>query len=151
MIDTPVGPLRLAHAAGVLYGVVFMVESRGAGWAEAAPGPMVRDFMAYFDDPRHRFTTPVATGLGTPFQQRLWRALREIPAGQVRRYGELALELGSGARAVGGGCRVNPLPLVVPCHRVLARQGMGGYAGATDGPLLEIKRWLLRHEGVRVD
>ncbi len=84
---------------------------------------------------------------GTRFQQRVWRALREIPPGQTRTYADLAGELGSGPRAVAGACRRNPVPLVIPCHRVVARQGLGGFSGQTSGPAIEMKRWLLAREG----
>jgi len=84
---------------------------------------------------------------GTPFQRRVWKALREIPPGRTITYSELARQLGTGARAVGGACRANPCPIVVPCHRVVAVNGLGGFSGDTSGRKLEIKRWLLRHEG----
>jgi methylated-DNA-[protein]-cysteine S-methyltransferase len=73
--------------------------------------------------------------------------LRSIPPGRTRTYGELASKLGTSARAVGGACRANPCPVVVPCHRVVAANGLGGFAGDTSGRKLEVKRWLLRHEG----
>ncbi len=82
----------------------------------------------------------------TPFQQRVRAALIAIAPGCRMTYGELARFLGSSARAVGGACRANPIPLLVPCHRVVAACGVGGYAGAVDGPRLEFKRWLLAHE-----
>ena len=85
--------------------------------------------------------------VGTAFQKRVWEALRKIPFGQVRRYGELATELGSSARAVAGACRANPLPLLIPCHRVVSANGPGGYMGKTSGSALAVKLWLLQHEG----
>ncbi len=87
---------------------------------------------------------------GTDFQSRVWQALRGIPPGEVSTYGELASQLHTSPRAVGNACRQNPCPLVVPCHRVVGRNGIGGYAGHTDGETLDIKRWLLRHEHVRI-
>jgi len=83
---------------------------------------------------------------GTPFQQRVWQRLQQIPPGRRVTYGELAEELGTGARAVGGACRANAIPLLIPCHRVVAANGDGGFAGHTRGRWLEIKRWLLQHE-----
>ncbi|MBK1727179.1 hypothetical protein CKO13_09135 [Halorhodospira neutriphila] len=73
-------------------------------------------------------------------------ALLELPVGQTVTYGALARRLGSSARAVGAGCRANPLPLLVPCHRVVAAGGPGGYAGARAGPLAAFKAWLLERE-----
>lgn len=83
---------------------------------------------------------------GTPFQRRLWDALCEIPRGKTLTYGELAKRLGGEARAVGQACGDNRLPVVIPCHRVVAADGIGGFAHATGGYLLEAKRWLLAHE-----
>jgi len=101
---------------------------------------------SYFSNPRTRFNLPLAAA-GSAFQQRVWRAMRRIPAGRVKRYGELARTLRSAPRAVGGACRANPIPIVVPCHRVVSASGLGGFMGATGGRAMAIKRWLLRHEG----
>lgn len=84
---------------------------------------------------------------GTPFQERVWAALTEIPYGQTRSYGQLARALGSAPRAVGQACKANPIAILVPCHRVLAAAGLGGYAGARNGPALARKEALLHLEG----
>lgn len=110
----------------------------------------VRQIEAYFEDPRRVFAFPLAPA-PTPFQQAVRAALCAIPPGRTRTYGEVARTLGSAPRAVGGGCRANPVPLVVPCHRVLAAGGRGGFAGERDGPAIAIKQWLLRHEGYETD
>ncbi|WP_456372450.1 methylated-DNA--[protein]-cysteine S-methyltransferase [Thiolapillus sp.] len=83
---------------------------------------------------------------GTDFQRRVWKALLQISPGQTRTYGELARQLDSSPRAVGGACRSNPIPLFIPCHRVVAANGDGGFAGHTQGRWMDIKRWLIRHE-----
>ncbi len=108
---------------------------------------IVAALMGYFANPTLPLYLPLATS-GTPFQQKVWRALQEIPAGQTWTYGQLAKHIDSAPRAVGQACRRNPLPIVVPCHRVVAQSGMGGYSGATSGPDMVIKTWLLMHEGV---
>jgi methylated-DNA-[protein]-cysteine S-methyltransferase len=100
---------------------------------------------AYFVDPRTRFDLPLAPG-GTQHQQRVWRALQRIAPGTPRTYGELARTLKSAPRAVGGACRANPIPIIIPCHRVVAANGPGGFMGATRGRAMDIKRWLLEHE-----
>lgn len=105
---------------------------------------------AYFTDKRFRFSIPLDLH-GTAFQQRVWHALNRIPAGNTRTYGQLAKQLNSSPRAVGNACRANPVPIVIPCHRVIAKQGIGGYDGQTSGTRLDIKRWLLKHEGVSID
>lgn len=91
----------------------------------------------------------IPVGDGTLFQRRVWRTCRKIPLAETRTYHWLARRLGGGhelCRAIGQALRRNPLPVVVPCHRVVARGGLGGYAGATTGQLAEIKRALLEHE-----
>jgi len=102
----------------------------------------------YIEDPSFRFSLPLAPR-GSAFQRRVWAELAAIPPGRVRRYGEIARRLGTSARAVGAACRANPLPIVVPCHRVVAADGLGGYSGATSGVVHDIKPRLLAHEGYR--
>jgi methylated-DNA-[protein]-cysteine S-methyltransferase len=104
-----------------------------------------RQLAAYLADPDTRFDLPLHIE-GTPFQRRLWAALCGIPRGKTMKYGELARRLGAEARAVGQACGDNRLPVVIPCHRVVAANGIGGFAHATGGYLLEAKRWLLAHE-----
>ena len=72
--------------------------------------------------------------------------MRDIPRGEVRTYGELAKQLNSSARAVGNACRRNPIPIIIPCHRVVAKKGIGGFAGHTEGATIELKQWLLAFE-----
>ncbi len=105
----------------------------------------VRQLERYREDPDTRFDLPLVIE-GTPFQRRVWEAMCAIPRGRTRTYGELARELGGEARAVGQACGDNRLPIVIPCHRVVAADGIGGFAHATGGYLLEAKRWLLMHE-----
>ncbi|MGB5737391.1 MAG: methylated-DNA--[protein]-cysteine S-methyltransferase [Thiohalocapsa sp.] len=129
--------------------VVTRVElaPRG-GEASSAPFPdwIARQLDAYCLDPTFLFSL-ARQPAGTPFQQRVWQLIATIPPGGTRTYADLAAELGSGPRAVGGACRANPYPLLVPCHRVVAVNGLGGFAGDTDGRLLAFKRRLLMHEG----
>ena len=94
---------------------------------------------------KQSFRLPLETG-GTDFQRRVWNALQRIPAGKVLSYGELARKLKTGPRAVGNACRANPIPVVIPCHRVVAANGKGGFMGKTGGKALAIKDWLLTHE-----
>lgn len=120
--------------------------------AEVAPRTLlareaVRQLRAYLKDPRFAFGLPLAPA-GTPFQRRVWAGIAAIPAGGTQTYGELAQAIGSGPRAVGNACGANPFPVVVPCHRVVASGGgLGGFARNRGGFLLDVKRWLLRHEG----
>ena len=142
---TPIGPVALFEAEGALVALDW-------GWLpENEETPLLvearRQVEAYFDGALTRFDLPLAPH-GTAFQRRVWAALAAIPFGATRSYGALAAELGSHARAVGGACGRNPLPLLIPCHRVLAAGGgLGGYSGQ-DG--VATKAWLLRHEGLDV-
>jgi methylated-DNA-[protein]-cysteine S-methyltransferase len=104
--------------------------------------------QAYLEDPRFQFDLPLRLS-GTHHRLAVWEAMQRIPAGETRTYGELARELRSSARAVGGACGANPLPLVIPCHRVIAaNRAIGGFMGErNEGFELGIKRWLLGHEG----
>ncbi|MDP2030909.1 MAG: methylated-DNA--[protein]-cysteine S-methyltransferase [Thiobacillus sp.] len=106
---------------------------------------LARELAAYWAQPTHAFDLPFELA-GTPFQQRVWRALMTIPAGQPTTYGALAKQLGTAARAVGQACGSNPLPILVPCHRVVAANGLGGFMHAAAGAPLDVKTWLLAHE-----
>lgn len=103
----------------------------------------------YCHSSRNVFDLPVQLE-GTDFQKKVWKALQKIPVGQVKTYGELAAELNTSPRAVGNACRRNPIPFIIPCHRVVSKTGIGGFSGATEGEYLVIKRKLLRHEGVEI-
>ena len=109
--------------------------------AEAA----ARQIGAYREDPDSPFDLPIAVE-GSEFQKAVWRAMCAIPRGKTRTYGEVARELGGEARAVGQACGDNRLPIVIPCHRIVAADGIGGFAHSTAGYLVEAKRWLLAHE-----
>ena len=149
-IDSPVGPLLLSGTAQALTGVHFQAgpypQRPAKEWRhEAAPfGRVQIQLMEYFCGTRRTFELPLAPQ-GTPFQLRVWRALCMIPWGETLSYGELARRLGllNGARAVGLANGANPLPIVVPCHRVIGSDGtLTGFGGG-----LDIKRSLLALEG----
>jgi methylated-DNA-[protein]-cysteine S-methyltransferase len=108
-----------------------------------------RQLERYRDDPDAKFDLPLHVE-GSPLQRRVWNAMCAIPRGRTRTYGELAHELGAhfpvDARAIGQACGDNRLPIVIPCHRIVAADGLGGFGHSTGGYLLEVKRWLLMHE-----
>lgn len=142
--NSPVGPLTLFEEDGALIAVEW-------GWppeTDEKPAPVLEracDQLAeYFAGTRREFDLPVRP-MGTAFQQKVWAALARIPYGQVASYGSLATELGTAPRALGGACGRNPIPIIIPCHRVLAAdRTLGGYSGM-DG--IDTKRFLLRLEG----
>ena len=106
-----------------------------------------REIERYLDDPAYVPRVPFEY-TGTPFQCRVWRAISAIPSGRTLSYKDIAQALRSGPRPVGGACGRNRLPILIPCHRVLASSGLGGFMGGHGETGLAIKRWLLRHEGV---
>ena len=115
--------------------------SAGTGLAKRAE----RQLQGYRSDPNTTFDLPVLIE-GSALQKAVWRAMCAIPRGKTRTYGALARELGADPRDIGQCCGDNRLPLVIPCHRIVAADGIGGFAHATSGYLLEAKRWLLMHE-----
>jgi len=110
---------------------------------------VIAELKQYFSSARSFNSIPVFPK-GTDFQQSVWAELSKIPIGETRTYGQIAKRLNSSARAVGNACRQNPIQIIIPCHRVISANGIGGYAGETGGKQLDIKRWLLKHEGVKV-
>ena len=104
-----------------------------------------RQLERYREDPDAGFDLPVRIE-GSALQRGVWDAMCAIPRGHTRTYGELARELGADPRAIGQACGDNRLPILIPCHRVVAAGGIGGFGHATGGYLLEAKRWLLAHE-----
>jgi len=109
---------------------------------------ITQEILAYLQQPHQAFSLPAELA-GSAFQQKVWLAILAIPLGQTRSYSELAAQLNSGPRAVANACGANRLPLLIPCHRVVAKNGLGGFMrGDKNG--LSIKRWLLAHEGVHV-
>lgn len=104
-----------------------------------------RQVERYLDDPQFRFDLPFKYR-GTEFQCRVWRAIHDIPAGETLSYSDIARRLETAPRPVGGACGANRIPIIIPCHRVLAANGIGGFMHARGGHPIEVKRWLLRHE-----
>lgn len=140
-LHTPVGDITVSEEDGAIVAIDW-------GWGrDQAETPLLREaeaqLQAYFDGALTAFSLPLAPA-GTPYRQRVWRALCEIPYGATRTYGELAASAGGSARSVGQANGSNPIPLIIPCHRVVAGSHLGGYSGG-DG--LETKRWLLALEG----
>lgn len=140
-LHSPVGDLSLSEDDGHIVAVDW-------GWGrDQTSTPLLKEAVkqlnAYFDGKLENFDLPLKPH-GTEFQQRVWRAMLKIPYGKVRTYGDLATKLKSGARPVGTACGRNPIPIIIPCHRVLGTQSLGGYSG--DGGL-DTKVKLLTLEG----
>jgi methylated-DNA-[protein]-cysteine S-methyltransferase len=149
-MDTPIGRLVLESTGDVLTGVWLPNDRRDVPGRDGASAPVLQrtavQLEEYFAGERTIFDVP-AEAAGSPFQREVWCELRRIPYGQAISYGELARRVGrpTGSRAVGQANGRNPLPIIVPCHRVVAGHGMGGYAGG-----MSVKQALLTLEGVAV-
>ena len=108
-----------------------------------------REIERYLDDPH--YAPKISFGYaGTRFQCKVWRQISAIPAGRTLTYNDVARALRTAPRPVGAACGANRIPLVIPCHRVVGASGLGGFMGGRRADALDIKRWLLRHEGVRL-
>ena len=146
VLPTPFGCVGILLTQGELRGIDFLP----ADYPVQAPvTPLARRVTAalnrYFDAPENSFDLPLAI-FGTAHQTKVWRALTTIPPGHTTTYGQLARLLGSSPRAVGQACGANRLPIIIPCHRVVAANGPGGFMHATSGAPLTYKDWLLNHE-----
>ncbi len=147
-LDTPVGRLVLESDGDVLIGIWLPTQGRKARSTGADAPPVLKETATqleeYFARERTEFDVPMELD-GTPFQKEVWAELSRIPYAETISYGELALRVGrpKGPRAVGQANGKNPIPIIVPCHRVLASNGIGGYGGG-----LPMKRTLLAVEGI---
>lgn len=149
-IDSPVGKVSLAFDGNKLCQLDIGKKATSHSPPEAGTFKKVHTQLDhYFTKRGFKFTIPVQLH-GTDFQKRVWKALSQIPPGSTLSYGDLAKKLNSSPRAVGNACRANPIPIIIPCHRVVGKNGLGGYDGKTGGSRLAIKKWLLEHEGVAV-
>ena len=105
---------------------------------------VAQQLKAYFQNAKFVFDLPLAIS-GTPLQQDIWLHIAAIPCGQILTYGQLAKMLNTSARVIGNACRSNPIPIIIPCHRVVAKNHLGGYCGPSQIGLKR-KQWLLQHE-----
>ena len=153
-VESPIGPLRLVGAdaglAGVLWETQDPVQSGFALDREDARHPLLqqaaRELHEYFAGERREFSVALDF-TGTEFQNKVWRALQSIPFGETRSYGELAAQIGApkASRAVGAANGRNPIPIILPCHRVIGSSGsLTGFGGG-----LPMKKQLLAHEQTR--
>lgn len=146
-LPTPFAVLGIRTSGVLLTGIEYLPR----GVATLAPvnrlaASVCRQIERYLDDPEFRFDLPFEF-IGTAFQRRVWQVICSIPCGNTLTYLDIARQLKSAPRPVGGACGANRIPLVIPCHRVVASHGIGGFMNARGGAPLEIKKWLLRHEG----
>lgn len=150
IVEAPFGAIGIRTEAGVVRELVYLPRN----FNEKAPVDTLSEQAArqverYLSEPDFRFDLPLAQ-VGTAFQRRVWDVISSIPRGEVFTYGQVAKLIRSAPRAVGQACGANWFPLVIPCHRVTASGGIGGFSNHDDetGFHLGVKRWLLAHESV---
>ncbi len=142
IIQTPIGKLGISTVAQRLSRLDFLTDNTQlVDPSEKISKLVVNELNQYFKNSGFQFNIPYYLQ-GTPFQKRVWDALNDFPIQKIISYGILAKKLNTSARAIGAACRTNPIPILIPCHRVVAQQGLGGYKGKK----LFIKKWLLNHE-----
>ena len=146
-LPTPFAVVGIRTRGEMLTGIEYLPQ----GVALLAPtnrlaAKACRQIERYVDDPDFPFDLPYEF-VGTDFQCRVWRVICSIPRGRTLTYLDIARRLESAPRPVGRACGANRLPLVIPCHRVVSSHGVGGFMNARGGAPLEIKKWLLCHEG----
>lgn len=146
LFNAPFGPIMLhADESGLQEIELFPASSKVTSQSSIILQQLELQLEAYFSNAQHQWNIPLPTK-GTDFQQKVWRYMQAIPAGETRSYGQVAKALNSSAQAVGNACRANHFPIVIPCHRIVAKSGLGGFAGQTEGNEITVKQWLLNHE-----
>ena len=147
-LKTSFGVLGILCTAEALTGIEFLAPgTRSQPPRNTFAHKVCEQLLAYFSDPDFHFDLPLQP-CGTAHQNKVWQAMWAIPRGQVLTYGDLAAQIGSSPRAVGQACGNNPIPIVIPCHRVVGKAGLGGFMHHSGGFALDIKRWLLAHESI---
>ena len=145
-ITTPIGKLGLHIHNNKLTRIDFLPDDATLQEPnDSISQEIYNQLKKYFNNPNHTFNLEIDLQ-GTPFQKTVWQALRTIPMGQTESYGTLAKRLKTSPRAIGNACRTNPIPVIIPCHRVVAKHHIGGFAGDTQGNRITMKQWLLQHE-----
>ena len=152
VFPSPVGYLGIQMEGKKLKGLEFLGKHEISAHriiAEESPDEASVDIghalKEYFNDP-FSIKSPRTVLSGTVFQKKVWQVLSSIKAGETRTYGDIARQLNSSPRAIGNACRNNPVPIFIPCHRVVSVSGRGGFMGHSSGEPLAIKEWLLTHE-----
>jgi methylated-DNA-[protein]-cysteine S-methyltransferase len=153
LYDSPTGQLGVCIDATSITRIIWLeqdvLETSTLSPSKTVNKKLVKKIISALDDYFESGLINIEISLcpdGTRFQQKVWQVLKRIPSGTVKTYGEVAKELQTSSRAVGQACRRNNIPLFIPCHRVIAAQGIGGFMGGYRH--VERKRWLLQHEGI---
>jgi methylated-DNA-[protein]-cysteine S-methyltransferase len=145
-LRVPFGVLGIHCEDEMLSGITFLAsENKAKQPLDRFAREVCEQLQAYFEIADFQFDLPLKLS-GTAHQLKVWQAMRDIPSGSVQPYGEISQLIHSSPRAIGQACGNNPIPIVIPCHRVVSKTGLGGFMHSTENSTLNIKRWLLRHE-----
>jgi methylated-DNA-[protein]-cysteine S-methyltransferase len=150
IINSPIGHLgiKLNEQHSFITRIDFLDKKHAL---KTSTIPLIKKAIAelekYFKNPQYIFTLPLQAN-GTELQQKIWKAMQKIPVGKTLSYGELAEKIKTSPRVIGNACRANSLPIFIPCHRIVAKNNLGGFAGAITGELIDMKLWLLNHESI---
>jgi len=145
-LPAPFGMLGIHCTDEALTGITFLSSNTKAQPPISSFAKEIcRQLNSYFLSESFQFDLPLNVH-GTEHQLKVWQAMRNIPCGQMQTYGELAKLSNSSPRAIGQACGNNPIPVVIPCHRVVSKNGLGGFMHSSENAELKIKSWLLAHE-----
>lgn len=149
IINSPIGLLgiKLNEQQSVVTHIDFLDSKKYSHKTSTIPliQHVITELKNYFNNPHHIFNIPLQVN-GTELQKKIWQAMQKIPVGKTLSYGALAEKIKTSPRVIGNACRANPLPIFIPCHRIVAKNHLGGFAGAIEGELINMKTWLLNHE-----
>ena len=146
VLPSPIGKLGLMVSVNGIRRIAYAEDEEEIHVPKKSIAAQVHQQLnEYFELSRKQFDLPIDLH-GTSFQKKVWRQLDKISYGETLTYGGIAEIIGSGPRAVGNACRNNPLVIIIPCHRVIKKIGLGGYCGSMTGEKIEQKDWLLKHE-----
>ncbi|MEM7304187.1 MAG: methylated-DNA--[protein]-cysteine S-methyltransferase [Pseudomonadota bacterium] len=148
VLPSPVGNLGLNLSSKGITNIVYLQNKAKVNLPKKGLALKVyQQLVDYFELRRNDFDLPLDIQ-GTPYQKKVWNAVSRIPYGKSSAYGDIANKIHSGPRAVGNACRHNPVPILIPCHRVVKKNGLGGYCGSIRGTEIQQKDWLLQHEQI---
>ncbi len=148
VLSSPIGKIGIRSSERELLGIDYLTDD----FALIKPKnsiakETVEQLLCYFADPTYTFDIPLSLNVSA-FQKTVLESLKQIPIGATQSYATLAKNLKTSPRPIGSACRKNPVPIIIPCHRIVAEKDIGGYSGDKHGRMIEIKRWLLQHEAI---
>lgn len=148
--NTPIGKLGIVTDNDALSQIEFVAnDTKLIRPKNPLAEKTIKQLDLYFISAKHQFDLPIALQ-GTQLQIKIWQAMLAIKPGTTQSYGALAMQIQTNPRVVGNACRANPIPIIVPCHRIVAANSLGGYAGHKDGEVFGKKIWLLEHEHAKI-